>query len=102
MRVGLKSVSRMAAAWTAEVAELVRGESSLSQGHLSHLSKGIASGAVPSSTSPAPKLLADLVEAVLGAVLLDCDAGGGAGLAMVWHVYSGIASAAGMYGVVEG
>uniref|UniRef100_A0A7S3QU62 RNase III domain-containing protein n=1 Tax=Dunaliella tertiolecta TaxID=3047 RepID=A0A7S3QU62_DUNTE len=44
----------------------------------------------------APKLLADLVEAVLGGVLIDCDGGGGRGLVAAWNAYCGLARAAGM------
>lgn len=51
----------------------------------------------------APKLLADLVEAVLGAVLIDCGGGAG-GLVALWGAYCGLAWAAGMQhemGLVE-
>lgn len=44
----------------------------------------------------APKLLADLVEAVLGGVLMDSDGGGGQGLSDVWRAFQGLAIAAGM------
>jgi hypothetical protein len=43
-----------------------------------------------------PKLLADLVEAVIGGVLMDCDGGGGRGLVAAWQAYFGLACAAGM------
>jgi dsRNA-specific ribonuclease len=58
----------------------------------------VAAKKKPSSSAvdDAPKLLADLVEAVLGAVLLDCDEGGGDGLAAVWAAYRGLMRAASM------
>jgi len=37
-----------------------------------------------------------LVEAVLGAVLIDCDGGGGQGLVAAWNAYCSLARAAGM------
>jgi hypothetical protein len=37
-----------------------------------------------------------MLEAVLGAALMDSKEGGGAGLAVVWRVFCGIACSAGM------
>jgi len=56
---------------------------------------GCSSNLASDANVPAgPKLLADMLEAVLGAVLVDADAGGGEGLAAVWAVFCGIARAA--------
>lgn len=58
--------------------------------------KGEKGGEEDEEEADAPKLLADLVEAVIGGVLIDCDGGGGQGLTAAWEAYCGLAHAAGM------
>jgi len=104
MRTGLRSVSNLAASWTADVAEadkcVLQQQQQKQQQQCvqpqQQQEQQQTHQPAQQLPSAAPKMLADLLEAVLGAVLLDSDAGGGQGLAMVWHVYCSIALTAGM------
>lgn len=92
LRTGLQSVQRL-------VAEYVVGAGKQQQ-PCSTPAAAPAAVRAASRTSAAeadagPKLLADLLEAVLGAVVLD-SGGGGQGLAAGWACFCTLATAAGM------